>query len=74
MKIKQQRVSSLRDMNTEAERRASLGVPIPSDFVRRYATSVVELDRLNLALSDFLNAMQDSCGEGVSWICSTVIV
>jgi len=65
LKIKQFRVNSLRDMNTEAERRISMGIAFPPDFVRRYATSVLELDRLNVALSDLLHAMQDNCGDGV---------
>jgi hypothetical protein len=65
LKIKQFRVNSLRDMNTEAERRISMGISFPPDFVRRYATSILELDRLNVALSDLLHAMQDSCGDGV---------
>lgn len=65
LKIKQFRVNSLREMNTEAERRISMGISFPPDFVRRYATSILELDRLNVALSDLLNAMQESCGDGV---------
>ncbi|KAF4524421.1 hypothetical protein B566_EDAN009337 [Ephemera danica] len=64
LKVKQQRVNALRDMNLESERRVALGIPIPSDFVRRYAAAVVELDRLNVALSDFLVMMQDSCSSG----------
>lgn len=64
LKVKQQRVNALRDMNLEAEHRVALGVTIPSDFVRRYAAAVVELDRLNVALSDFLIMMQDSCSSG----------
>ncbi|CAB3379602.1 Hypothetical predicted protein [Cloeon dipterum] len=66
LKIKQFRVNSLRDMNTEAERRVSMGIPFPPDFVRRYAISVLELDRLNVALSDLLQAMQETCGDGIS--------
>ncbi|XP_059490619.1 protein lin-9 homolog [Neocloeon triangulifer] len=66
LKIKQFRVSSLREMNSEAERRVSMGIPFPPDFVRRYAISVLELDRLNVALSDLLNAMQENCGDGLS--------
>ncbi|XP_012278347.1 protein lin-9 homolog isoform X2 [Orussus abietinus] len=57
------KIKKLKEMNSEAERRRSFGEPLPSDFEKRYASIVVELERMNVALQNFLNDVQELCQE-----------
>ncbi|XP_020710811.2 protein lin-9 homolog isoform X1 [Athalia rosae] len=57
------KIKKLKEMNGEAERRRSYGEPLPADFERRYAGIVVELEKMNVALQDFLNDVQELCQE-----------
>lgn len=57
------KIKKLKEMNGEAEKRRSFGEPLPPDFERRYAGIVVELERMNGALQDFLNDIQELCQE-----------
>ncbi|XP_015429095.1 PREDICTED: protein lin-9 homolog isoform X1 [Dufourea novaeangliae] len=57
------KIKKLREMNSEAEKRRSFGEPLPPDFERRYAGIVVELEKMNTALQDFLNDVQELCQE-----------
>ncbi|XP_029165507.1 protein lin-9 homolog isoform X1 [Nylanderia fulva] len=57
------KIKKLKEMNGEAEKRRSFGEPLPPDFERRYAGLVVELERMNGALQDFLNDIQELCQE-----------
>ncbi|XP_043477708.1 protein lin-9 homolog isoform X1 [Leptopilina heterotoma] len=58
---KKVKVQKLKEMNTDVEMRRSLGEPLPADFERKYAGIVVELERMNLALQEFLNEVQEMC-------------
>ncbi|XP_017891404.1 protein lin-9 homolog isoform X2 [Ceratina calcarata] len=60
---KKVKIKKLREMNGEAEKRRSFGEPLPPDFERRYAGIVVELEKMNTALQDFLNEVQELCQE-----------
>ncbi|XP_053972621.1 protein lin-9 homolog isoform X2 [Hylaeus anthracinus] len=57
------KLKKLKEMNSEAEKRRSFGEPLPPDFERRYAGIVVELEKMNTALQDFLNDVQELCQE-----------
>jgi hypothetical protein len=50
-------------MNTEAERKKSLGAHIPEDFQRRYANVIIDLEHLNRDLQDYLTSVQNYCQE-----------
>jgi len=50
-------------MNSEAEKQRSIGEYLPPDFERRYAGIVVELEKMNSALQEFLNDIQELCQE-----------
>lgn len=55
------KIQKLKEMNAEVETRRSLGETLPADFERKYAGIVVELERMNLALQELLNEIQEMC-------------
>ncbi|XP_032673646.1 protein lin-9 homolog isoform X1 [Odontomachus brunneus] len=57
------RIKKLKEMNSEAEKRRSFGESLPADFERKYAGIIVELEKMNVALQDFLNDVQELCQE-----------
>ncbi|XP_014474535.1 PREDICTED: protein lin-9 homolog isoform X1 [Dinoponera quadriceps] len=57
------KIKKLKEMNGEAEKRRSFGESLPPDFERKYAGIVVELEKMNAALQDFLNDVQELCQE-----------
>ncbi|XP_069674612.1 protein lin-9 homolog isoform X2 [Periplaneta americana] len=60
---KKSKIKTLREMNTEAEKRKSYGAHIPEDFQRRYASVIIDLERLNRDLQDYLTSVQNYCQE-----------
>ncbi|KAK0080959.1 hypothetical protein PV325_013032 [Microctonus aethiopoides] len=60
---KKVKINKLKDMNTEVEKSKSFGEYLPPDFERRYAAIVVDLEKMNVALQEFLNDVQDLCQE-----------
>ena len=54
LKLKRERVSTLKELNCLGERKKSFGEYISEDFQRRYASSVVELSQLNRDLNEHL--------------------
>ncbi|XP_011170709.2 protein lin-9 homolog isoform X2 [Solenopsis invicta] len=60
---KKNKIKKLKEMNGEAEKRRSLGESLPPDFEKKYAGIIVELERMNQALQDFLNEIQELCQE-----------
>ncbi|XP_067004973.2 protein lin-9 homolog isoform X2 [Anabrus simplex] len=63
LNAKKLKINRLRDMNAEAEKRKSYGTYIPEDFQRRYASTIIELERLNKDLQEYLSAVQSYCQE-----------
>ncbi|XP_034946744.1 protein lin-9 homolog isoform X2 [Chelonus insularis] len=61
--MKKTKIQKLKSMNTEAEKCRSFGADLSSDFERKYAATVVELEKMNAALQDFLNEVQELCQE-----------
>ncbi|XP_020914931.1 protein lin-9 homolog [Exaiptasia diaphana] len=61
--VKKECIEKLKEMNTQAEKMKSYQDPIDKDFQRRYACVVLELERLNKDLNDYLNGVQDYCQE-----------
>ncbi|EDO39836.1 predicted protein [Nematostella vectensis] len=59
--VKKECIEKLRDMNTKAEKMKSYQDPIDKDFQRQYACVVLELERLNKDLNDYLTGVQEYC-------------
>ncbi|XP_066586019.1 protein lin-9 homolog isoform X2 [Prorops nasuta] len=63
LSAKKIKIKKLKEMNSEAERKRSFGESLTSDFQRRYAGIVVELEKMNISLQDYLNDVQELCQE-----------
>lgn len=61
--IKRNKINSLKEMNTEAERFQSFGTETPEDFERKYAGILIELEKLNKDLQKYLDELQMLCHE-----------
>lgn len=55
--VKKKKIYELRSMNAEAEKYRSLRETIPHEFKKQYAGTILELDRLNSDLDDYLKAV-----------------
>lgn len=58
LKVKKDWVNQLKDMNTQAEKMRSYQQPITVEFQRSYADVVLELEKLNKDLNDYLVGVQ----------------
>ncbi|KDR17349.1 Lin-9-like protein [Zootermopsis nevadensis] len=63
LNAKKSKIRTLKEMNTEAEKRKSFGAHIPEDFQRRYASVIIDLEHLNRDLQDYLTNVQNYCQE-----------
>ncbi|XP_014281174.1 protein lin-9 homolog isoform X1 [Halyomorpha halys] len=61
--VKKSKVNNLREMNAEAEKRQSFSQGLSEEFVRRYASCIVELEQINTILRTLLASIQDLCHE-----------
>ncbi|CAG9762076.1 unnamed protein product [Ceutorhynchus assimilis] len=61
--LKKSKVQQLRNMNTEAEILNSFEEEVNEDFERKYATILIDLEKLNSDLEMFLEEMQVYCQE-----------
>ncbi|RLU23758.1 hypothetical protein DMN91_003964, partial [Ooceraea biroi] len=61
--VKKIKIKKLKELNGEVEKRRSFGESLPPDFEKRYAGIVVDLEKMNSALQDFLNEIQELCQE-----------
>lgn len=61
--FKKTKVNCLRDMNAEAEKRQSFSQGLTDEFVRRYASCIVELEQINSILQRLLASVQSLCHE-----------
>lgn len=50
-------------MNTEVERRESIGETVAPDFQRRYARTILDLEELNTELNSLLIKVRQQCQE-----------
>lgn len=50
-------------MNTEVERRESIGETVAPDFQRRYARAILDLEELNTELNSLLVKVRLHCQE-----------
>nr|XP_023662818.1 protein lin-9 homolog isoform X1 [Paramormyrops kingsleyae] len=61
--VKKENIRQLKDMNAEAEKLKSCSMSIGFEFQKRYATVVLDLERLNKDLSEVLHEVQQYCCE-----------
>lgn len=55
--VKKKKIYELKSMNGEAEKYRSVDETIPHEFKKQYAGTILELDRLNSDLDDYLRAV-----------------
>lgn len=58
LEIKQLQLLKIRRMNVEAEVVKSFGDNAPEDFQKKYASLLVEMERINRDLADYMNILQ----------------
>lgn len=63
LNLKKEKISGLREMNTEAERKESIGESVAQDFQRRYARTILDLEELNTELNSLLTKVRLQCSE-----------
>ncbi|XP_073999867.1 myb-interacting protein 130 isoform X2 [Rhodnius prolixus] len=63
IELKRSKVSALREMNNEAERKQGFSEYLTEEFVKRYATSIIEIDQINIALRQLLSTVSELCQE-----------
>ncbi|RUS74508.1 hypothetical protein EGW08_017739 [Elysia chlorotica] len=61
LKVKKDWIDQLSAMNTTAEKRNSFQEPITLEFQKTYAGIVLELEKLNKDLNEYLNGVQTYC-------------
>ncbi|XP_059061970.1 protein lin-9 homolog [Achroia grisella] len=60
---KKSKISRLKEYNCEAEKRKCFGKKMPEDFERKYAAIVIDLERMNMDLQDYINEVQLYCQQ-----------
>lgn len=63
LNMKREMVTKLADLNTEAERMKANNQQCTKEFQTNYAVSILELEKLNKDLTDYLNGVQRYCEE-----------
>lgn len=63
LSIKKRKIYELKSMNTEAEKMKTMGECIPLEFKRQYANTILDLDKLNPDLNEFLKTLQTILSE-----------
>lgn len=58
LEVKQLQLLKIRRMNVEAEVVKSFGDNAPDDFQKKYASLLVEMERINRDLADYMNILQ----------------
>ncbi|XP_050672663.1 protein lin-9 homolog [Leptidea sinapis] len=63
LKAKQVKINKLRELNCEAEKRKLFDEKAPEDFERKYAAIVIDLERMNMDLQEYINDIQAYCQQ-----------
>lgn len=63
LSIKRRRIHELKSMNDEVERLHSLEQEVPIELKRSYASTILDLEKLNVDLDDHLKAVQTLSSE-----------
>ncbi|XP_063823300.1 protein lin-9 homolog [Ostrinia nubilalis] len=60
---KRNKINKLKEYNSEAEKRKCFGQKMPEDFERKYAAIVIDLERMNMDLQEYINEIQIYCQQ-----------
>ncbi|KAL0839706.1 hypothetical protein ABMA28_016353 [Loxostege sticticalis] len=60
---KRGKINRLKEYNSEAEKRKCFGQKMPEDFERKYAAVVIDLERMNMDLQEYINEIQMYCQQ-----------
>lgn len=60
---KRGKINRLKEYNSEAEKRKCFGQKMPEDFERKYAAVVIDLERMNMDLQEYINEIQLYCQQ-----------
>jgi protein lin-9 len=60
---KKGKINRLKEYNGEAEKRRCFGQKMPEDFERKYAAVVIDLERMNMDLQEYINEIQKYCQQ-----------
>ncbi|XP_045492588.1 protein lin-9 homolog [Colias croceus] len=63
LQVKRNKINKLKEMNSEAEKRKSFDQKTPEDFERKYAAIVIDLERMNMDLQEYINEIQVYCQQ-----------
>lgn len=63
LEVKQLQLLKIRRLNVEAEVVKSFGDNAPEDFQKKYASLLVEMERINRDLADYMNILQAQAGH-----------
>ncbi|XP_028041053.1 protein lin-9 homolog [Bombyx mandarina] len=63
LNAKKSKINKLKEYNCMAEKRKSFGQRMPEDFERKYAAVVIELERMNMDLQEYINEIQHHCQQ-----------
>ncbi|XP_026491648.1 protein lin-9 homolog isoform X1 [Vanessa tameamea] len=63
LQAKKGKINRLKEYNCEAEKRKSFGQRMPEDFERKYAATVIDLERMNMDLQEYINEIQMYCQQ-----------
>lgn len=63
LQAKRSKINRLKEYNCEAEKRKSFGQRMPEDFERKYAAIVIDLERMNMDLQEYINEIQMYCQQ-----------
>ncbi|XP_045459980.1 protein lin-9 homolog isoform X2 [Melitaea cinxia] len=63
LQAKRSKINKLKEFNCEAEKRKSFGQKMPEDFERKYAATVIDLERMNMDLQEYINEIQVHCQQ-----------
>ncbi|XP_047022984.1 protein lin-9 homolog isoform X1 [Helicoverpa zea] len=63
LNAKRDKINLLKEYNCDAEKRKSFGQKMPEDFERKYAAVVIELEKMNMDLQDYINDVQQYCQQ-----------
>ncbi|XP_072942004.1 protein lin-9 homolog [Epargyreus clarus] len=61
--VKRNKINRLKEFNCEAVKRKSSGQKPPEDFERKYAAIVIDLERMNMDLQEYINEIQIYCQQ-----------
>lgn len=63
LQAKRSKINRLKEYNCEAEKRKLFGQRTPEDFERKYAAVVIDLERMNMDLQEYINEIQLLCQQ-----------